>query len=174
MAKIGVVVLFTAALMVTGSAAAVGSWDPPHYWNASAYAHMPMPGQHATWASDFGIVGGHCNASLVGAVVSGTDGDDQGTALVATLHGLVLGDAAGLNAIDRGCMGHALELAPSFFEVHWVNPETHVSFTLTPMRRITLHGNQCRLFSAEATIAGDQQVQRATACRFGRGEWYML
>lgn len=168
------IALAVAALLLTGNANAIGTGAAPRAWSAFAYSHLPVLGHEAAWASDYGIVSGRCNAALVGAVVAEADGSDSHTPLIASLHGPILGDPPALDATDRGCMGHALELAPSFFAVYWINPETHGSFVLTPMRRLTLHGNQCRVFSAQATVEGEAQIQRATACRLGPGEWYLI
>lgn len=174
MAKTTRLIALIAALLFTNCASAIGASNPPRPWNALAYTHLPALGNEGTWTSDYGIVGGRCNASLVGAVVAYAEGSDGDRHLVATLHGAILGDNRAVDATDRGCIGHALELAPSFFAVRWTNPETHRSFTLTPMRRLTLHGNQCRVFSTEAVVDGDAYVQRATACRHGHGEWYLI
>jgi len=174
MARIRQLIALAIALpCVASHAIAIGAWNPPRYWDASALAHVRSLGAQTGWSSDYGTVSGRCNASLVGAVVDAA-GNDDGLPLVATLHGAILGATPSLDATDRGCMGHALELAPSFFAVHWINPETRVRFTLTPMRRLSLRGNQCRLFSAEAMADGGRQVQRAIACRLGYGEWYVI
>ena len=165
------IALSAASLLLANSAGAIGALSSPS-WSASAYAHMPVFGHATAWTTDYGIIGGHCNASQVGTIVDEAQGGDG--RLVATLHGPLLGDTPALDAVDRGCMGHALELAPSFFAVRWTNPETHSSFIVMPMRRLTLHGAQCRLFSAMATIQGEAYLQRATACRFGHGEWYLI
>lgn len=174
MAKTTRLIALIAALLFTNCASAIGASNPPRYGNALSYPHLPALGQESAWSSDYGIVSGRCNASMIGAVVTGAEGSDGGDRLVATLHGPILSDTPAIDAIDRGCMGHALELAPSFFAVRWTNPETQRSFILTPMRRLTLHGNQCRVFSAEAVLDGDAYVQRATACRHGHGEWYLI
>jgi surface antigen len=175
MAKRGrLVVLSIAALVLAHDAAAIGSWQSPRYWNAFKYSGMPVLGRETGWSSDYGIVRGRCNARLVSALVGAARASDGDSRLVATLRGPILSDTPTINAVDRGCMGHTLELAPGFFAVRWTNPETHGTYMLVPMRRLNLHGNQCRLFSAQATLHGNSLPLRGTACRRGHGDWHMI
>jgi surface antigen len=168
-------VISVAALLLAHEASAAGSWESARYWSGFGYSGISVLGQESGWSSDFGIVAGRCNASLVSTFVDDTpDGDRDHTRSVATLHGPIMSDTPSLDAIDRGCMGHALELAPSFFAVRWTNPRTHGTYLLTPMRRLNLHGNQCRVFSAQMTLDGESTPLRGTACRHGRGDWQMI
>jgi surface antigen len=170
------IVLSIATLLLAHAASTSAAWESPRYGSAFMYSSIPILGQPSAWSSDYGIARGRCNASLVSAMVGGPRGtdSDSDTRSVATLRGPVLSDTPAIDAVDRGCMGHALELAPSFVPVRWTNPHTRGTYTLVPMRRLSLHGNQCRLFSAQLNLDGNGPPTRGTACRQGRGNWYMI
>lgn len=143
-----------------------------------------LPGKgKQRWPSDYGVAGGRCNTQLVGALVGGpwaVAGRRGAGRSVAMLRGSVPGYAygarlgPGMDAVDRSCMGHALELAPAFSTVRWVNPYSHADYTLTPQRHLTLRHGQCRQFSGRMILAGTHRLVRGTACRDRRGGWFMV
>lgn len=150
---------------------------PAIYRNA-----LPARNTHR-WPSDYGVAGGRCNAQLVGALVGGpwAAAGRRGTGgSVAMLRGSVPGYAygarfgPGMDAVDRSCIGHALEIAPAFSTVRWVNPYSQAHYSLTPQRQLKLRGNQCRAFSGRVILAGTHQLVQGTACRHGRGGWFMV
>ena len=128
---------------------------------------MPVLGQ--SWSPEQDVVRGRCNATMVRAAMARPEG--EGGYVLPMLHGPVLSDTPGVDAVDRGCLARTLELAPSYFTVRWTGSFGH--YTVVPMRRLDLRGNQCRLFSASLTIDGESLPMRGTACRHGR-DWYLI
>jgi surface antigen len=133
------------------------------------------------WNDDYGIVrSGRCNTDavlgVVGAVTGGIIGHnvgaprDRGIATVlGAITGAVIGTAIGssIDDGDRACMGQALELAPIGRPVIWMNPRSHVSWRMIPVRDVS---PTCREFDLyrEGRHAGHERV---VACRHGRGDW---
>ncbi len=139
------------------------------------------------WDKDYGVLEGKCNSSTVGAVLGGAVGGVIGSQVVkdenrpvAILLGTVLGAVIGreigadMDRGDRGCMGHALELAGEKKTVAWSNPRTGVSYRLTPTRNFQQGGLPCREFTTVVTAKGKSKgagPAKAVACRKGNGEW---
>jgi surface antigen len=139
------------------------------------------------WEKDYGIIEGKCNSAAVGAVLGGAvggvigsqvgKGDDRPVAiLVGTVLGAVIGSKVGaeIDSGDRGCMGHALELAGEKRPVRWTNDKTGVSYTLTPTRNFSEGTLPCREFTTVASKGGKKdraQPIKGVACRKGNGEW---
>ena len=138
------------------------------------------------WDKDYGILDGRCNAKAVGAVLGGAvggvigsqvgEGDNRPVAiLVGTALGAILGAKIGadMDAGDRGCMGHALELAGDGKPVRWNNAATGVVYTLTPVRDFESRGQPCREFTTVAKPKNKDRGERVkgVACRRANGEW---
>jgi surface antigen len=137
------------------------------------------------WAKDYGVVEGRCNAKAVGAVLGGAvggvigsqvgKGDDRPVAiLVGTVLGAVIGSKIGaeIDSGDRGCMGHALELAGERKPVRWKNEQTGVSYTLTPTRNFKQGELPCREFTTVTSKGGKAAAPiTGVACRKAAGEW---
>lgn len=141
------------------------------------------------WEKDYGILEGKCNSAAVGAVLGGAvggvigsqvaKGEDRPVAIVVgTVLGAVIGSKIGaeVDSGDRGCMGHALELAGERKRVRWTNDKTGVTYMLTPTRNFQQGGLPCREFTTVATKAGRKRSAepvKGVACRKGNGEWEM-
>jgi surface antigen len=139
------------------------------------------------WEKDYGVIEGKCNSAAVGAVLGGAvggvigsqvgKGDDRPVAiLVGTVLGAVIGSKIGaeIDNGDRGCMGHALELAGEKRPVRWTNDKTGVNYTLTPTRNFNEGSLPCREFTTVASKGGAKdrgQPIKGVACRKGNGEW---
>ena len=139
------------------------------------------------WEKDYGVVEGKCNSAAVGAVLGGAvggvigsqvgKGDDRPVAiLVGTVLGAVIGSKIGaeMDNGDRGCMGHALELAGEKKAVRWRNEATGVSYTLTPTRNFQQGSVPCREFTTVASKGKGKEASgpvKGVACRKGNGEW---
>jgi surface antigen len=140
------------------------------------------------WEKDYGIIEGKCNSAAVGAVLGGAvggvvgsqvgKGDDRPVAiLVGTVLGAVIGSKIGaeIDNGDRGCMGHALELAGERKPVRWTNATTGVSYTLTPTRNFQQGNVPCREFTTVAAKGGKKgkapEPVKGVACRKGNGDW---
>lgn len=136
------------------------------------------------WDRDYGILDGSCRrkeiGTVVGAVVGGAIGSQIGDGTgrtVAIIVGSVLGGVIGreigeeLDEGDRGCFGHALELAEPGRAVRWLNERTNVSYILTPLA--TKDSKNCRRFRLEASVGKKRKKSEGRACRDGDGVWRM-
>jgi surface antigen len=136
------------------------------------------------WEKDYGVVEGRCNAAAVGAVLGGVAGgivgsrvaerEDRPVAIIlGTAIGAIIGHKVGeqLDERDRGCMGHALELAAEKKTVAWTNKVTGVTYQVTPTRGFTDGGVSCRDFTTRLSTSQKKEALKGTACRRGNGEW---
>ncbi len=123
-------------------------WAPAHGWRKQ---HDPYYQGYTgrRWDNDYGVVDGRCDASAVlgtvGAVVGGAAGSRMGA-----------------------CIGHSLELVGDARVVNWVNPNTGVAYTLTPLRS---DGRSCRDFKLVANYRGRSNSKISTACRNASDDW---
>jgi surface antigen len=145
------------------------SWAPAHGWrkkNDPAYAGY----SGREWDYDYGVRTGSCDRGRIGQVLGGVVGGVAGGAIgaevakgsehreVAIVVGTVIGAAIGsdigrrMDKTDRSCVGHSLELADYGQSVKWTNPNTRVTYQLTPLDaergddgcrrfRLIAHGN---------------------------------
>jgi surface antigen len=124
------------------------------------------------WAKDYGVMEGRCNTAAVGAVVGGVVGGVVGSKVSI---GAVIGHTVGkeLDNADRGCMGHALELAGDKHTVAWTNKQTGVNYRLTPTRGFKEGSTPCREFTTQVSTGkkGKRDTVKGVACRRGDGEW---
>lgn len=135
------------------------------------------------WGSDYGVRSGSCNRAALGAVLAGgaegrsgspADRDDRLPAAIALgpVIGAVIGADLGrwVDSTDRACVGHSLELVQVGESVFWVNPNTQVSFRLTPLEsRRPLPG--CRKFRLMAHGTFGLAEGRTVACPDAQGVW---
>jgi surface antigen len=139
------------------------------------------------WDKDYGVVTGRCNREAVGAVIGGVAGGAIGSTIgkgdgraVAIVVGSVLGAVIGakigrdLDEADRGCIGHALELAPDGKPVTWVNAQTGASYAVKPTRGFKQNGASCREFDTVITLKGRSETVKDRACRSGDGTWQIV
>ena len=75
-----------------------------------------------------------------------------------------------MDKTDRSCVGHALELADDGQSVRWTNPNTRVTYQLTPVD--AEHGDDgCRRFRLIAHGSFGLSEGRTVACTDGSGVW---
>ncbi|MBT9567530.1 MAG: glycine zipper 2TM domain-containing protein [Thiobacillus sp.] len=130
----------------------------------------------AVYIDDYGISSGHCNRDEIGAVIGGVSGAVIGSQVadredrvvgmvVGGVLGAVLGHTIGdrMDARDRACMGHALELGRPGVPVEWHHNGQHYHFT--PQGDVS---GGCR--NAVLRVDG-RAPQQVLACPTGRGEW---
>jgi surface antigen len=138
------------------------------------------------WHSDYGIVTGHCDRAAVGTVLGGVVGGVIGSSVgspqnreVAIIVGAVVGSVIGheigqdMDRADRGCIGHALELAHDGQSVQWRNAQRGIDYRVTPVGPWTRGGSDCRQFKVRVQKGGRAETQTGHACRSGDGEWRM-
>lgn len=167
--------------------------DPPPWAKAHGWRKKNDPDYVGytgkKWEKDYGVLEGTCNAEAVGTVLGGAVGGTIGSQVVkdenrpvAILVGAVIGAVVGkqigadIDAGDRGCMGHALELSGENKPVRWKNPETGVSYVLTPTRNFGDRSHPCREFTTTISKGKGKGRNKAlpvkrVACRKPSGEW---
>ena len=135
------------------------------------------------WEKDYGVVEGRCNSAAVGAAIGGvaggvigaqTSGENRPVAIIlGTAIGAIIGHKIGqeIDSGDRGCMGHALELAGEKKTVAWTNKATGVSYRLTPTRGFKEGGTTCREFVTQLSSGKKKDSVKGVACRRGNGDW---
>jgi surface antigen len=157
-------------------------WAPAHGWRKKNDPnYVGYTGKK--WDKDYGVIEGRCNTEEVGAVLGGAVGGVVGSrvsdknrpiAIVAgTVIGAVIGAKIGrsIDETDRGCMGHALELAGENSTVVWTNQATGVRYELTPTRNFGDKQNPCREFRTIVSVGQKRESIVDTACRRGGGDW---
>jgi surface antigen len=157
-------------------------WAPAHGWrkkNDPTYAGY----SGRSWSDDYGVRSGRCDRAEVGAVLGGVAGGVIGAEAgkgdqraVAIVVGTVIGAAIGaeigrrMDKADRSCVGHALELAAPGQTVGWTNPDTGVSYKLTPADKAE-GASGCRKFRLVATGGFGLSEGRTVACPAPDGTW---
>jgi surface antigen len=162
--------------------AAPPDWAPAHGWRKK---HDPGYAGYSgrTWERDYGIRVGRCERAEIGAILGGVAGGVIGSEvagrddrLVAVVIGTVVGAAIGseigrrMDAADRSCAGHALELASAGKTVSWSNAATGVSYQLTPLDEPS-RADGCRRFRLIAHGSFGLSEGRSTACPTPDGSW---
>lgn len=107
---------------------------PAHGWRKKHDPYYVGYSGHR-WEDDYEISSGRCNREEIGAVIGGVAGgvigsrvgERHGDRTVATIIGAAVGALIGakigreLDEGDRGCVGHALEIARPGQHVRWQN-----------------------------------------------------
>jgi surface antigen len=178
-----------ALLMVSSLAVWAGPAfaDPPahapaHGWRKKNDPHyVGYTGNQ--WASDFNISSGSCNrqeiATVVGAIAGGVIAnrvaDEHRTVatIVGVIAGAVIGNRIGreLDEADRGCFGHALEIAQPGQRVTWANDTAGVRYEMTPGNASPRHGASCREYTLVTVTGRDRASQTGVACQSQPGVW---
>lgn len=177
--RIGLVLLLTLPCVAFADPP---SWAPAHGWRQK---HDPQYAGYSgrQWDHDYGVRSGSCNRAEIGAVVGAVaggaigaqvgKGDGRAAAIaVGAVIGAVIGADVGrrMDSTDRACVGHALELAPADDSVSWVNPNTQVTYQLTPMGNQGID-NGCRKFRLIAHGSFGLAEGRTVACPDASGVW---
>jgi surface antigen len=162
--------------------------DPPPHAPAHGWRKKHDPdyvgysGRH--WEQDFEISSGRCNreavATVLGGVVGGVVGsrvassDNRAVAtLVGAIAGAVIGHRIGheLDEADRGCFGHALEIAGSGQRVVWTNDTTRVRYELSPGADRSRNGATCRAYTLVTVVGRERASESGVACQSQPGLW---
>src|SRR5436190_18756819 len=177
----------SAALFVLATASFPAPADPPPWAPAHGWRKKNDPNYVGytgkKWEKDYGVLEGQCNTQAVGAVLGGVVGGVVGSRVgkddnrpVAILVGGVIGAVIGskigraIDDADRGCMGHALELAGERNTVKWQN-SSGVQYELTPTRNVGDKTTPCREFVTKVSTGKLSDAVKGVACRQGNGEW---
>jgi surface antigen len=176
-------ILLSASLAVFGSAfAQPPAHAPAHGWRKKNDPYY-VGYTGASWERDFGISSGSCNreeiATVVGGIVGGVIANrvaDEHKA-VATIIGVIAGATIGnrigkeLDEADRGCFGHALEIAQPGQRVAWTNPATGQRYQMTPGAASPRHGASCREYTLVTIVGRQRSTQTGVACQSQPGVW---
>lgn len=178
--------IFLAALLM-GACGADALADPPAHAPAHGWRkkHDPYYTGYTgeRWERDYDISSGSCDRAAIGAVLGGVAGGIVGSKvaapesravgiIVGTVAGALLGSKIGheLDEADRGCFGHALEIARPGARVTWINPATGVRYALMPGGGAK-GGSRCREFTLEASAGGHETKRTGSACQTAPGVW---
>ena len=140
------------------------AWAPAHGWrkkNDPTYAGY----SGREWDYDYGVRSGSCDRGRIGQVVGGVVGGTAGGAIGADV-------GRRMDKTDRSCVGHSLELADYGQSVKWTNPNTRVTYQLTPLDN-ERGGDGCRRFRLIAHGSFGLSEGRTVACTDGRGTWQL-
>ena len=162
--------------------AAPPPWAPAHGWRKK---HDPYYAGYSgrQYERDYGVARGSCNRDEIGAVLGGIAGgvigskvgeDNRPVAIVlGTVVGAVIGAEIGrrMDESDRSCVGQALELASANQTVAWSNPQSRVSYQLTPLGANERRDDGCRSFKLTAHGSFGLSEGRTTACVDQSGTW---
>lgn len=158
-------------------------WAPAHGWRKK---HDPYYIGYSgkKWGRDYGIIHGECNWEAVGTVLGGIVGGAIGSAagkdgnravaiIIGSVLGAVIGNQIGkeIDRTDRGCIGHALELASDRQTVYWTNMNTGLHYQITPIRGFTANGRKCREYALDIQGDGVSESRTEKACQAGNGTW---
>lgn len=182
-------VLLVSALATVWSLAALA--DPPAHAPAHGWRKKHDPyyvGYTGTrWERDYDVASGHCNREEVGAVLGGVAGGVVGSKVASAdnrVVGIIIGAAAGaligarigreLDAGDRGCFGHSLEIVRPGERVMWENRSTGVRYTLVPGAGRTEGSSPCRDFVLEAVAGTGKSKRSGRACQQSPGVWQVM
>ena len=171
-------------------------------WSASVLAdppsHAPAHGwrkQHdpyyvgytgRRWDRDYGISTGRCNreavATVLGGVIGGAVGSKVGNDENRTI-AIIIGAAAGalignligreIDAADRSCVGHALEVGQPGHVVTWRNPDTGIQYQMVLGTNDGQHGANCREYMLLGIADDEKSFRRGVACQAEPGVWKM-
>ena len=181
--RVALAALISLALLPLPAPAEPPPWAKAHGWRKKNDPnYVGYTGKK--WEKDYGVINGRCNTKAVGAVVGGVIGGAIGSRAgkedrpIAIILGTVIGAAVGarigteIDNADRGCIGHALELAGEKKTVVWKNAATGVSYRLTPTRNLGDQKNPCREFTTEVSAPGKKKESvKGIACRTANGDW---
>jgi surface antigen len=135
------------------------------------------------WDTDYEITTGHCNreaiATVVGGVVGGViahrvaDENPVVATIIGASVGALIGNKIGekLDEADKGCVGHALELAKPGQIVTWTNVSTGVRYDVSPGADRTKNGTVCRDFKLSAVSGQNKSSKSGVACQSQSGVW---
>jgi len=79
-----------------------------------------------------------------------------------------------MDTTDKSKMYHALDNAPGKSTM-WANANTGITYTVIPVKKVTLNGNPyCRVYETTAEKDGQQHQTSGTACIGQDGEWHSV
>jgi len=126
--------------------------------------------------TNLNTLGGATLGGIAGGIGGNQIGDGRGR-VAAIIGGTLVGAALGgyigsyMDKIDKIKMNNALETYPTNATSSWQNPDTNVSYSVTPKRTYMSNNNYCREYQTSVFIDGKQETAYGTACRQSDGRW---
>lgn len=161
--------------------------DPPSHAPAHGWRKKHDPyyvgytGTH--WDHDYGVLSGHCDrekvVTVLGGVIGGAIGSRVGNEdnrTVATIIGAAAGALIGnkigrdMDAADRSCIGHALEVGKPGQVITWVNREAGVEYHMS-LEADRDGDGRCREYTLTGIAGKDKSVRQGMACQGEPGVW---
>ncbi|MBF0417536.1 MAG: hypothetical protein HQL86_04730 [Magnetococcales bacterium] len=117
--------------------------------------------------------------ALTGAMVGSLSGPMKNrveNSLIGGVAGGLLGYAVGNERERQGStvVYRSLEYAPSYQTTTWVNPESRVSYIVTPRPVTHVSGQVCREVEIQATIDARRESLTGLSCRDSAGQWRLM
>lgn len=124
---------------------------------------------------DVGTVAGAVAGAYAGAEI-GNGGGKLAAIAIGALAGSYLGGLIGefMNDVDRYNTRQALESSPTGSTTNWTNPETGISYNVTPTNTFNNDKGLCREYTTETILSGQVEVDHDTACRQEDGTWQAI
>lgn len=135
------------------------------------------------WTNDYDISSGKCNreeiATVIGAIAGGAiahrvaDEHEVVATIVGVIAGAVIGNKIGreLDEADRGCFGHALEIAQPGQRITWTNETNGVRYEMSPGANRPRGSTPCREYTLVTVAGRDRSSQTGLACQSQAGVW---
>jgi surface antigen len=155
---------------------------PAHGWRKKHDPHY-VGYTGVSWERDYEISSGRCNreeiATVVGAIAGGVIANRVGDEHkgVATIIGVIAGGVIGnrigreLDEADRGCFGHALEIAEPGQRITWANETAGVRYEMTPGKASPQQGASCREYTLVTVTGRERSSKTGVACQSQPGVW---
>jgi surface antigen len=120
-----------------------------------------------------GAVGGAAGGALIGQAIGRNTEATLIGAAVGTMLGYIVGNE--MDKQDKQQLNNAYERGPSGQPVTWVNPDSGNNYQVVPQPAYSNPStNQvCREAEITATIDGQPQKTKTTACRNAQGQWVL-
>src|SRR5512134_3925264 len=173
--------------------AVLGAWvapvlaDPPAHAPAHGWRKKNDPTyvgySGKQWTNDYDISSGKCNreeiATVIGAIAGGAiahrvaEEHETVATIVGVIAGAVIGNKIGreLDEADRGCFGHALEIAQPGQRITWTNETNGVRYEMSPGTDRPRGSTPCREYTLVTVAGRDRSSQTGLACQSGPGVW---
>jgi surface antigen len=156
---------------------------PAHGWRKKNDPHyVGFAGRQ--WERDFDISSGRCNRQEIATVLGGIAGGvianriaEPENRTVATIVGAIAGAVIGnrigreLDEADRGCFGHALEIAQPGQRITWTNETSGLRYEMQPGAASPRHGASCREYTLVTVSGRERSTQTGVACQSQPGIW---
>jgi surface antigen len=173
--------------------AVLGAWvapvlaDPPAHAPAHGWRKKNDPTyvgySGKQWTNDFDISSGNCNreeiATVIGAVAGGAiahrvaEEHETVATIIGVIAGAVIGNKIGreLDEADRGCFGHALEIAQPGQRITWTNEANGLRYEMSSGPNRPRGSTPCREYTLVTVSGRDRSSQTGVACQSQPGVW---